>query len=212
MARMWLLLALSLAHSCAGVKLTPPLNDGRRQIVRLLSGMCASAAVCSSCAASVAEDEGDESPPDEIPDLGRARPKPRKGGAPGGQSLGTLTAEDGKKAAAELLAARQKLESLDTLVQTSDFASLLEALMSPPLSTFERSALTLVQSRVLDPEDVKAIGTIKRFGVGADVIIMLNGLQDAAKSADRVGARSFLGKAKASLDEIIVICQGNKVL
>ena len=41
---------------------------------------------------------------------------------------------------------------------------------------------------------------------------MLGGLSEAARKSDASGAKSYLDKAKASLDEILVICKGNKLV
>lgn len=65
-----------------------------------------------------------------------------------------------------------------------------------------------MNSRVLAPEDIKAIGTEKRFGVGADALIMIGGLSEATEKSDRVGALDYAEKAKASIDEIIAIGKG----
>ena len=82
-------------------------------------------------------------------------------------------------------------------------------LKQPPFSSFKQSALVLVNSKVLSMEDIKAIGTEKRFGVGADVIIMLGGLADATERSDRGAGLDYASKAAASLDEIIAIGRSN---
>ena len=64
------------------------------------------------------------------------------------------------------------------------------------------------RAQVLSAEDKKAIGTIRRYGVAADVIIMVGGLAEALRDEDARGAKSFLAKAKGSLDEVIGVCRG----
>lgn len=179
--------------------------------MRALAASFAAPAVLTRFAAQAVSEDDDEEE-DEIPDMGRPRPKKAKSNK-GSQTPRTAVGpEDGKQAALELLAARQKLDSADALLGKGDFAALKLLLDSPPVSSFEENALLLVQSRTLDPEDVKAIGTIKRFGIGADVIIMLGGLKEASNNLDASNARSYLAKARNSLDEIIAICKSNKLL
>jgi hypothetical protein len=61
-----------------------------------------------------------------------------------------------------------------------------------------------VQAPVLTAEDKKAIGTIRRYGV----IIMTGGLSEALDNGDVRQAKSFLAKAKGSLDEVIGVARG----
>jgi len=148
----------------------------------------------------------DDNEDDEIPDAG---PKGPKRAPPSEKNKAPKTAADAAYAYADIVAARRGLDTLDTLVRASSYQDAVVILGKPPFSSFRENSLTLVQSPVLGPEDKKAIGTEKRFGLGADVIIMLGGLTDAVTSSDASGARSFIQKAKASLDEIIVICKSN---
>lgn len=50
-------------------------------------------------------------------------------------------------------------------------------------------------------------GTIKRYGIGADVLIMLGGLNEAVTGADATKAKSFTQKSKDALDEVIAVCK-----
>jgi len=197
-----LLLFVVGLHACSGLALSG-LAVTRRTA---LEAACAAALFRQRAAWADDEDKNFE---DEIPDPGRPVPKRKQSAAAAPKDLKPA---DGKVAALQILAARQKLDSVDTLVAAKDFAALRSLLDSAPLSTFEANALVLVQSKALDPQDVKAIGTIKRYGVGADVIIMLGGLGAAAQNSDASEALSYLSKAKASLDEILVICKGNKLV
>lgn len=47
-----------------------------------------------------------------------------------------------------------------------------------------------------------------KFGLAADVIIMLEGLTEAVESLDVPKAKSLSKKAKASLDDVIAVCKG----
>ena len=200
----------------------PPSLNGpsltRRQA--LLRGVPAAAVALQllparpAAAVSLDDDDDDD---DEIPDVRSGRPAPKKA-KEGGAAAGTpafnknLTPADGKKAAMQILAARQALDSADELVGAGNFAALRSLLSAAPVSAFEDNALVLVQSKVLGLDDVKQIGTIKRFGAGADVIIMLGGLEKAVGDKNAANAKSFLGKAKGSLDEILTICKANKLV
>ena len=161
------------------------------------------------------DDDDDVDADDEIPDVRSGRPAPKKakeGGAATPAFNKNLTPADGKQAAVQILAARRALDSADKLVSAGDFAALQGLLSAAPVSTFEDNALVLVQSKALGLDDVKQIGTIKRYGVGADVIIMLGGLEKAVGDKNAANAKSFLDKAKASLDEIVTICKANKLV
>ena len=54
---------------------------------------------------------------------------------------------------------------------------------------------------------VRYRGTIKRYGIGADVLIMLGGLSEAVTGADELKAKSFTEKSKNALDEVIAVCK-----
>ena len=89
-----------------------------------------------------------------------------------------------------------------------DLEKAAAALQAPPLVAFEDNATIIVQAPVLTVEDKKAIGTIRRYGVAADVIIMTGGLSEALDNGDVRQAKSFLAKAKGSLDEVIGVARG----
>ena len=46
------------------------------------------------------------------------------------------------------------------------------------MNNYESNAQALLESKRLDAESKKDIGTIRRYGVGADVIIMYGGLKN----------------------------------
>jgi hypothetical protein len=97
---------------------------------------------------------------------------------------------------------------------------------SPSLSSFESNALSLLSSKSLDESSKKEIGTIRRYGVGADVMIMYGGLlnelsggaeggqefeleDDEVRKVDRREVEKYLLRTAESLDEIIAICKSN---
>ena len=83
------------------------------------------------------------------------------------------------------------------------------------MNNYEANAQALLESKRLDAESKKDIGTIRRYGVGADVIIMYGGLKneinneenDMPTSAGEVG--KYIRRTSDSLDEIIAICKSN---
>ena len=55
-----------------------------------------------------------------------------------------------------------------------------------------------------------AIGTIRRYGIAADVLITLGGVGAAANDDNAKEAARSLTLARNSLDEIITICKRTK--
>ena len=110
---------------------------------------------------------------------------------------------DAQEAIGAIKAARRDLDALDALVAAGAYEDAAAALAAPPISTFEAAATAIVSAPVLPAEEKRAIGTIRRYGCAADVIIMTGGLREALENADRRGAASYLAKAKGSLDEVI---------
>lgn len=108
--------------------------------------------------------------------------------------------------------ARAALDDVRGAITAKRFDEALALIQSPPIAGFETDCTMLIQSSVLDTEDKKAIGTIRRYGLGADVLIMLGGLANAASEEDGSMALSFTTKAAAALDEILVITKGYKSL
>lgn len=81
------------------------------------------------------------------------------------------------------------------------------------MNNYESNAQALLESKRLDAESKKDIGTIRRYGVGADVIIMYGGLknevdeENESPSASEVG--KYLKRTSDSLDEVLAICRSN---
>jgi hypothetical protein len=80
--------------------------------------------------------------------------------------------------------------------------------------TYLRTMLmqALLTSKRLDNESKKEIGTIRRYGVGADVIIMYGGLRselDDNEYPNGSEVQKYLTRTLDSLQEVIVICQNN---
>ena len=119
------------------------------------------------------------------------------------------SATDGVAAFAGIVEARKVLDKVETLVKGDKYDDAKELLESGSVAAFESNAMALVASPALAAEDKKAIGTIRRYGVGADVLIMLGGLKEAVRDDDARAAKSYLAKSKASLDEVISIAKGS---
>ncbi|KAJ1447730.1 hypothetical protein M885DRAFT_624123 [Pelagophyceae sp. CCMP2097] len=123
-------------------------------------------------------------------------------------SVKKYSVEDAKAAISEIKAARNALNNVDALLAANDFDAVDALLGSAPVSEFEKDATVILQAPVLSAEDKKAIGTIKRYGVGADVTIMLGGLKAASAESNGGDCRNYLAKAKSALDELILIAKG----
>jgi len=81
------------------------------------------------------------------------------------------------------------------------------------INRYEENANAILTSKALDAESKKEIGTIRRYGVGADVIIMYGGLKaeidEENEAPDFNTVRSAIKRTMDSLDEIILICRSN---
>ena len=79
------------------------------------------------------------------------------------------------------------------------------------INNYEENAGVLLQSKKLDAESKKEIGTIRRYGVGADVIIMYGSVKAELEEEEaNFGAlNKSLKRTMDSLDEVIAICKSN---
>jgi hypothetical protein len=82
------------------------------------------------------------------------------------------------------------------------------------MNNYEVNAQTLLESKRLDAESKKDIGTIRRYGVGADVMIMYGGLKAelGGGDSDTVNYREvemYYVRTLDSLEEVISICRNN---
>ena len=117
----------------------------------------------------------------------------------------------------ELVKARQELNTASEYVPKRDWDGLRTYLTDDAINmnNYEANAQALLESKRLDAESKKDIGTIRRYGVGADVIIMYGGLKneinneenDMPTSAGEVG--KYIRNTSDSLDEVIAICKSN---
>ena len=79
------------------------------------------------------------------------------------------------------------------------------------MNNYEDNANSLLASKQLDAESKKEIGTIRRYGVGADVIIMWGGLKAELEEEEPsfAAVQKSLQRSMDSLDEVIAICKSN---
>jgi len=113
-----------------------------------------------------------------------------------------------------LIAARQELNTVSTqYLSKQDYEGMKDYLSDPSLNinNYEENAGVLLASKQLDAESKKEIGTIRRYGVGADVIIMFGSVKSELEEEEaNFGSLSkSLKRTMDSLDEVIAICKSN---
>ena len=116
-----------------------------------------------------------------------------------------------------LIAGRDELiEAAQKYLAKADWDGLTEYLQDEDrqINKYEANAQVLLTSKRLDVESKKAIGTIRRYGVGADVLIMYGGLRSELESPmgatpNMSAVQSYMVKTLDSLEEVIVICRSN---
>jgi len=145
-----------------------------------------------------------------------------------------------EQAYGRLLVAREELKRIASdYISKRDTAGLRALLLNPnaDLNRMDTSIQILLESKTaLDAESKKAIGTIRTYGVGADVMIMYGGLRsefistldaldayadssnddledlddDSSRPEPNWGnVQKYLVKTLDSLQEVIVICRSN---
>ena len=81
------------------------------------------------------------------------------------------------------------------------------------INNYDANANALLTSKRLDAESKQAIGTIRRYGVGADVIIMYGGLKselaDDVENFNSSEISKYYIKTLDSLEEVIAIVRSN---
>jgi hypothetical protein len=114
-----------------------------------------------------------------------------------------------------LIKAREELQNAQNkYLSKRDYNGLREYLeRAENINNFERNALAILASKKLDDEDKKAIGTIRRYGSGADVIIMYGGLiaeiDEGNEEPDAATVQKYMTRTMDSLDEVIAICKNS---
>ncbi|GFH55858.1 hypothetical protein CTEN210_12334 [Chaetoceros tenuissimus] len=112
-----------------------------------------------------------------------------------------------------LITARNELKEAKYLIASQDIEGLKEYLSDASLkiNNYEENAGALLASKNLDAESKKAIGTIRTYGVGADVVIMYGGLKGELDEENPNMNNLFKSAERAweSLNEVIAICKSN---
>jgi hypothetical protein len=108
-------------------------------------------------------------------------------------------------------AQQELITAAKTYLPTRDFEGMDSYLKEKAvnMNAFEANASALLESKRLDVESKKEIGTIRRYGVGADVIIMYGGLKAAVEQEDSGETQKYLKRTLDSLSEVILICRSN---
>ncbi len=158
------------------------------------------------------------------------------------------TAEETVEAWKSLVVARDLLKTADGLVEKKDWPSILELLEKDTFKNIETSLLKLVyrphlistpldlksstlqvNGPILNQDDKKTIGTRKRYGIAADVLFGIGGVQSAIAALSDPQLQSCsagvcsgkfveadvevpksLKSLTASLNEILTICKSYK--
>jgi hypothetical protein len=92
-------------------------------------------------------------------------------------SVGVSSLQDTKKAVQVISEARDSTIEMAKLADNSDFATIAKLINAQCFLQIEDAFTTLVRSDAVTAEDKVSLGTIKRYGVVADAIIMLGGLK-----------------------------------
>lgn len=114
-----------------------------------------------------------------------------------------------------LLKARGELiYAAKTFISKQDAEGLREYLNEEAINinNYEINSGALLASKRLDAESKVAIGTIRRYGVGADVIIMYGSAKnevDLNENPNFFEVSKSLARALDALDEVITICRSN---
>lgn len=139
------------------------------------------------------------------------------------------TKEEARESAQQLKLAMTKMNEISNLASKSEYQKIGDILSDKPFTNFDTLMNTLVRSQELSAEDKVYLGTIKRYGVVADAIIMLGGLQStliaggikvskqsglqdeiedesdddsAVKSVDKLEVKKYIDLSQNSLNDI----------
>ena len=117
---------------------------------------------------------------------------------------------------ASLVKAREELRFAgQTYLPKKDWEGLRSYLADDAvnMNSYDVSAQALLESKRLDAESKKDIGTIRRYGVGADVIIMYGGLKGEVDEENEdpsyAAVEKYLRRTADALDEVLTICRSN---
>ena len=186
------------------------LQLSRASLLRRAAVAAATAPLAIPSVSFGADDDADlydSSWEDELPGWKMGEAPTRRKRVDGEPVVRGRVARDAAAAYASVTAVRDALKPLDKLVARGDFAKASAALSAAPFDGVEGALGELVQCDALSPEQKKRISTIKTYGVGADVLIMLGGVAEALRAGNGGGARDYIVKARAALDEVAALAE-----
>ena len=112
-----------------------------------------------------------------------------------------------------ILAREEMVHGARTYLPKGDYVGLKVYLdeVATHMNKYEIYSSALLESKALDAESKKAIGTIRTYGVGADVLIMYGGLKNELNESppDSSSVIKYIQRTINSLDEVIAICRSN---
>jgi hypothetical protein len=97
-------------------------------------------------------------------------------------SITASTLAESKKAAAGIQECLTKISSMESMATSKEWTKIGKLLGDKCFTSFSDTAYILTKSDVITAEDKVALGTIKRYGVVADAIIMMGGLAEALRA------------------------------
>jgi hypothetical protein len=109
------------------------------------------------------------------------------------------TAQEEKDAVGIIKGALLSTAEMANLAKDKKYEDIGKLFESKYFTEFENACSTLTKSTALSQEDRKSLGTIKRYGVVADAIIMIGGI----KGELTAGGVRFAGGTSASLQKSI---------
>ena len=133
-----------------------------------------------------------------------------------GASAKRSSSIDPKEAFASLLDAQIELRKVVDLAKRGEVEDVRKFFDDPTtkMANFEENAIAIVSSKYLGDEEKKEIGTIRRYGPGADVLIMFGGAGAELRDNDEPDVKQvekYLSRALDALGEVILIVKGTKL-
>ena len=109
-------------------------------------------------------------------------------------SIKSSTLAETKNAVEQVKTCLDGLRTMEEAAAKQDWQVIGDLLSTKPYMKFEDAATILVRSDAVSAEDKQSLGTIKRYGLVADAIIMLGGLGAELKAAGvKVAGVEFQG-------------------
>lgn len=109
-------------------------------------------------------------------------------------SIKSSTLAETQKAVEQVKICLDGLRTMEEAAAKQEWQVIGDLLSTKPYMKFEEAATTLVRSDSVSAEDKQSLGTIKRYGLVADAIIMLGGLGAELKAAGvKVAGVEFQG-------------------